>query len=507
MVKKKVALGLVLIMLVSSVFIGSAYSAVKLPPLPPVDRGGMDVSGVELGINPFWDGDEVVLEFYVVNNGEDTVVLTFNTSQTFDYWLMGNEFFYHFAENKYFLQVITNITLRPGEKKTIGSDRLRLKSGEYRIDAQLKGYPEVRVGGYLRVIADRGIVEFRKDMPSGGVEVTGIPIAIKVGVPSYVISRDGVVRFDIYLTNTSSEKVRVELPTRPLKLTIFGGYSMYFAYTSIYDTEGKYLKVLLSAKDVELLPGSSVKLAAFEWDQTANVRSGGGVKSPYYRVHVSLSSATVTVSGKRFEIQDGQIGVVFPLYKKEDIAPVNVPRWAQEFAEYATEHGLLIPNSDKGVDFSKKATRRQVIFAVASSVGIEPLSSEEAPFKDIKLYDPMLGILNAMKQAGLVKGYPDGTVRLDNPVTRAEAVSLFVRAILYKFNQWGKLKTVERRCGFVDVKESSWFAPYVCYAYHLGLIQGTGGGRFEPMSSITVAQLSVLATTAHKLMNVLYYRK
>jgi len=499
--RRILALGLVLIMFVSTVFVGSAYSAVKLPPLPPIDRGGMEVNILELGVEPVWSDGAVVLKFYVVNHSDKPIILTFSTNQTFDYWLMGEGFFYHFAEGKYFLQVITQITVKPGEKKYIGFDKLQLKSGRYRIDAQLKGYPQVKVGGYLVVSENRGAVEFRKDTLSGGLKVVGMPVVLKVDIPSYVISQDGLVKFDIYLTNTSTARVKVELPTRPINLTIFGGYSMYFAYTSAYDKDGKYLKVLLSAKDVELNPGASVKLAAFEWDQTANVR-GGGVKAPYYRVHVSMSSATVTVSGKRFGIQDGKMTVVFPLYKRENIVPLNVPEWAGEYASYATEHGLLIPNTDKGVDFSRKATRRQVIFAVATSVGLEPISSDKSPFKDIQLYDPMLGILNAMKQAGLVKGYPDGTVRLDNAVTRAEAVSLFVRAILYKFNQWNKLNSVGGRCGFVDVKENSWYAPYVCYAYQLRLVKGIGDNRFEPLGSITVAQLSVLATTAHKLINM-----
>lgn len=47
--------------------------------------------------------------------------------------------------------------------------------------------------------------------------------------------------------------------------------------------------------------------------------------------------------------------------------------------------------------------------------------------------------------------------------------------------------------GFSDVKETDWFSPYVTVCVDNGLMKGTGGGKFSPQGTITVAEVAAIA--------------
>lgn len=46
---------------------------------------------------------------------------------------------------------------------------------------------------------------------------------------------------------------------------------------------------------------------------------------------------------------------------------------------------------------------------------------------------------------------------------------------------------------FADVKDSDWFAPYVAVCVENGLMNGTGGGNFNPGGTISVAEVAAIA--------------
>lgn len=50
-----------------------------------------------------------------------------------------------------------------------------------------------------------------------------------------------------------------------------------------------------------------------------------------------------------------------------------------------------------------------------------------------------------------------------------------------------------RRTVFRDVAEDDWFSRWVDLAYSVGMMEGTGGGKFEPLRSLTVAEALRLA--------------
>ena len=92
--------------------------------------------------------------------------------------------------------------------------------------------------------------------------------------------------------------------------------------------------------------------------------------------------------------------------------------------------------------------------------------------------------INELAAAGIVNGYPDGTFRPDNTVTRAEFVTMLMRII----GQEGG------RNGFADV-QGHWAEKYVAKAAEYGYVGGYPDGTFRPDASITRAEAFKIMST------------
>lgn len=91
--------------------------------------------------------------------------------------------------------------------------------------------------------------------------------------------------------------------------------------------------------------------------------------------------------------------------------------------------------------------------------------------------------LNKVVEWGVMRGDIDGNLNPDNPISRAEFVTMINRA--YGFTQMGTMP-------FKDVSEKDWYAEDVNIAYHTGYIQGTSSTTFSPNDSITREQATVI---------------
>ena len=119
----------------------------------------------------------------------------------------------------------------------------------------------------------------------------------------------------------------------------------------------------------------------------------------------------------------------------------------------------------------KKLTAVIILISVAVNMLVPYVTAETEPF-DVGAY---------FKHAGLLKAYPDGELHMDNILTRAEAAVILSRAAGYEDALW-YAQTVEQ---FDDVERTYWASGYIYRAASLGLIEGVGGGRFEPDSTLT----------------------
>ena len=89
--------------------------------------------------------------------------------------------------------------------------------------------------------------------------------------------------------------------------------------------------------------------------------------------------------------------------------------------------------------------------------------------------------LNTLKQCGIMTGDPDGNMRLDDTITRAEAVKMIIAAQNYVNSSTPEIEKSE----FPDVWETHWAKMYINMAKALGIVEGDENGNFNPEDDIT----------------------
>ncbi|MDR2713022.1 MAG: S-layer homology domain-containing protein, partial [Clostridiales bacterium] len=109
--------------------------------------------------------------------------------------------------------------------------------------------------------------------------------------------------------------------------------------------------------------------------------------------------------------------------------------------------------------------------------------------------DKIKEVLETQKHISYINGYPDGSVKPDNNITRAEVAIIF----------WRLLKSPEKNypvtAAFSDIKGDESYAQAVKYLAQMGIIQGYEDGSFRPSRGITRAEFVAIACRFDDLEN------
>ncbi|MBE7026522.1 MAG: hypothetical protein E7410_03010 [Ruminococcaceae bacterium] len=116
---------------------------------------------------------------------------------------------------------------------------------------------------------------------------------------------------------------------------------------------------------------------------------------------------------------------------------VKKESWQHEYilsADAYTVSATLIYENAEGLYMpDKNASRQEIAYALARVLDIKADGDYLKNFADADMVNESLyEYVNAASAAGLIKGYPDNTIRPEGDVTRAEAVVLLDRALEYK---------------------------------------------------------------------------
>ena len=100
--------------------------------------------------------------------------------------------------------------------------------------------------------------------------------------------------------------------------------------------------------------------------------------------------------------------------------------------------------------------------------------------------EEIAGILGSLS---IVSGYPDGSLHLEDNVTRAQFTKIMVTASKYK----NSVSTKSTTSPFKDVPYSDWAAPYVSVAVANGIISGYPDATFKPDQNVTLEEAVTVA--------------
>jgi len=92
--------------------------------------------------------------------------------------------------------------------------------------------------------------------------------------------------------------------------------------------------------------------------------------------------------------------------------------------------------------------------------------------------------VNRLVALDIIDGFPDGTYRPGEPVTREQ----FAKIVVAATGVGAAAEYAKGATDFVDVGADRWSAGYIKVATDLGIIQGYGDGTFRPAANVTYAE-------------------
>ncbi len=107
------------------------------------------------------------------------------------------------------------------------------------------------------------------------------------------------------------------------------------------------------------------------------------------------------------------------------------------------------------------------------------LSGDEL-FTDLSSANEYFIAIMDLAEKGVVAGYPDGTFRPENTVTRVEALKFILEGI--------KAKVTDGELPFSDVSDEEWYAKYLYTAVNTGVVDGYEDGTFRPENTVNKAE-------------------
>ncbi len=181
---------------------------------------------------------------------------------------------------------------------------------------------------------------------------------------------------------------------------------------------------------------------------------------------------------------------------------------ADDFSNGKAEFEIM-PKADFGIKFSItdgnvsklssviKVADEPEVEIVEDPVAEEDKSSEEEVlevktiFSDVNENDDNFKAVAFLKNNEVINGYPDGSFRPGNPVSRVESLKF-----IYEGLNRDTVSGAEP--GFGDTDKNAWYSKYVASAAKDGIVKGYDGNVFRPANAVTRAEfIKMLLETAN----------
>jgi len=131
------------------------------------------------------------------------------------------------------------------------------------------------------------------------------------------------------------------------------------------------------------------------------------------------------------------------------------------------------------------------LLALIFILGTVATGMAAAPLKDVEGtdYEDAVTRLTAF---GIISGYPDGTYRPDEPVTREQ----FAKIVVEMLGLGSAAEAAKGATPFSDVEPTRWSAGYINIAVGQGIIKGYPDGTFKPTEKVSYAEAITMLVRA-----------
>jgi hypothetical protein len=164
--------------------------------------------------------------------------------------------------------------------------------------------------------------------------------------------------------------------------------------------------------------------------------------------------------------------------------------WARENISYLYFKGITGGFPDGTFKPNETVTRAQLAALLVRAKGLTKINpaAAENPFSDLKKNHWGYADVLTARQAGIIGGYADGTFQPDRPVNRAEIAAMLDRA----FSLQGTRESIP----FSDVAGNHWAKAHVDALAKAGITAGYLDKTFKPGSNATRAEVAAFISRA-----------
>lgn len=163
----------------------------------------------------------------------------------------------------------------------------------------------------------------------------------------------------------------------------------------------------------------------------------------------------------------------------------DVPKTHPNFSdiEFLVENGVIESDTNFGVSYT--ATRLDVVVMLAKVLKFDNTPTDTG-FTDVPISHSYSGYISEAVKAGIVKGYPDGSFKPDEKVTRGHMAAFIARA----FELPSGSKT------FKDVPPGHTAYEAVSQLAAANITTGNEDGTFKPQENLTKGHLATFIARA-----------
>lgn len=134
------------------------------------------------------------------------------------------------------------------------------------------------------------------------------------------------------------------------------------------------------------------------------------------------------------------------------------------------------------------------VFFLTGLVFASPLFAlAAADFPGVPAAHPDAPAIQALKDAGIVSGYGDGTFKPDQFVSRAEAVAIILKAVGITATK------TEKKLSFTDVAETAWYFPMIQKGVAVSNLKGYPDKTFRPDNPVTLPEALALTLSLYRV--------
>lgn len=159
---------------------------------------------------------------------------------------------------------------------------------------------------------------------------------------------------------------------------------------------------------------------------------------------------------------------------------------ASDYYQYVNElfeRGFVSGYPDGSFKPTGLLTRAQASKILALNLGLNVTKTFNHTFNDIPQNDWAYPYVAALKEAGVIDGYPDGAFRPNAPITRSQMAKIIV-------NGYGLKPATEITFPFTDIATDDWAAPYIQALFDAGITIGQTATTYGGYATVTRANMA-----------------